>query len=162
MSVRQQMRMASVYYQGMFEVSQYCLPEKVVRQEDIVNTSCTSVLWVRIKEFMSPTAVACSEMVYQHQKYSKGDLVVMELIDGIEELKVGVVEAIVAKEDGVFLVLRTYEAVKHKLCYYESYIIGSDYVITDIRSLVDRKPLKKHGTDLKFQFVLHHYLSHDQ
>ena len=155
------MRMASVYYRGMFETKQYCLPDKVLTREEIVSP-CSTILMARVREFMSPKDVTCKEIVYEHHKYTHGDVVIVELLDGVDELKVGVISAIVVKDSGGFLMLRVYDAVKRCFGYYESVSIGGDYVFTAIETLVDRKTLKKHGTDTKFQFVLHHHVSHDQ
>ena len=155
------MRMASVYYRGMFETRPYCLPDKVFTRDEIVSPFST-ILMARVKEFMCQGDVTCKEIVYEHHKYTQEDVVVVELLDGVDELKVGVVAAIVVKDSDVFLMLRVYNAVKPSLDYYESVTIGDDYVYTAIRALADRKALKKHGTDVKFQFVFHHHVSHDQ
>ena len=67
-SVRQQMRMASVYYQGMFETSNFILPDKVFYKKDLEHIS---VFWTKVKEFMSTSDLVCNEIVVSSQKYKK-------------------------------------------------------------------------------------------
>ena len=152
-SVRQQMRMASVYYRGMFETVEFTLPDKVFARNDLPQE-----LW-RVTEFMNDEDLACSEIVANHQKYEKGNLVVMEVIEDEEEVKVGAIETIVVKKSEVYLVMKTYNAVKMDLGYYQTVGIGVELVFIDVKNLADFKPLIKHGTTLNFAFVLHHHLS---
>ena len=69
---------------------------------------------------MGTRDLTCSEIVSNHQKYRRNDLVVLEVIDGLEEVKVGVIGAIVVKNNDVFLGMRTYLTIKHSFGYYES------------------------------------------
>ena len=153
--------MASTYYRGMFETKLFTLPDKVLYWQDI-QTSSNSHVWEKVKDFMSTRDLACSEIVSNNQKYRKNDLVVLEVIDGLEELKVGVIEAIVVKNNDVFLGMRTYLALKNSFGYYESVSMNVDLTFTKTKNLADFKPLVKHGTTMKFQFVLHHHISHSQ
>ena len=158
-SVRQQMRMASVYYKGMFETNQFTLPEKVSYKQDLLDE--ISPLWIKVREFMRGNDLVCSEIVAYHQNYKKGDLVVLEVLEGGEELRVGLIEIIVVKKLKVFFMLRTYIAAKQLPGYFQSVDIGVDSIFTPAQSVVDYKPLIMHGTVIKFQFVLHHHLSCD-
>ena len=155
------MRMASTFYRGMFETKLFTLPDKVLYWKDI-QTPSNSHVWEKVKEFMSIRDLACSEIVSNNQKYRRNDLVVLEVIEGLEELKVGVVEAIVVKNDSVFLGMRTYVAIKHPFGYYESVRMNVELTFTETKNLADFKPLVKHGTTMKFQFVLHHHISYSQ
>ena len=157
-SVRQMMRMASVYYQGMFETSQFTLPEKVWYKSDLNDTS---MKWDKIKELMSTNDLVCNEIVTNHQKYINGDIVVLEVLDGGYESKVGVIETVLVKKDKVYFVVKIYSAVKHPLGYFQSETIGVEAVITEAKNIRDFKPLIRHGTTLKFQFISHHHISHD-
>ena len=157
-SVRQMMRMASVYYRGMFETSNFTLPEKVWYKNDLNNSS---LKWDKIKEFMSTNDLVCSEIVTNHQKYANGDIVVLEVLDGGYELKVGVIETVLVKKNKVFFVVKIYKAAKHPLGYFQSETIGVETVFTEAKNIKDFKPLIRHGTTLKFQFVTHHHISYD-
>ena len=155
-SVRQQMRMASVYYRGMFETNEFTLPEKVFAKNDLPQG-----LW-RVTQFMNDEDLACSEIVANHQKYEKGNIVVVEVIEDDGEIRVGAIETIVVKKKEVFLVIRTYNAVRMDLGYYKTVGMGVEHVFLDVKNLADFKPLIMHGTTLSFAFVLHHHLSYSQ
>ena len=159
-TVQQQMRMASIYYRGMFDTSPHTLPEKVQYKKDLKSTP-ENLMLMKVGQFMGPRDLVCNEIVLNHQKYRKEDLVVLEVSDGIEDLIVGVIGAIIVKNNKVFFVVRSYKAVKHALGYYESVQIGVDYQFVEAKNLADFKPLHKHGTSMKFQFVLHHHISHN-
>ena len=159
-TVQQQMRMASIYYRGMFDTSPHTLPEKVLYKKDLESTPENPML-VKVREFIGPGDLVCNEIALNHQKYRKEDLVVLKVNDGIEDLTVGVIGAVVVKNNRVFLALRDYKAVKHSLGYYETVQIGVDYQFVEAKNLADFKPLQKHGTSMKFQFVLHHHISHN-
>ena len=85
-TVRQQMRMASIFYRGMFETKLFTLPDNVLYWKDI-QTSSNSHVWEKVKDFMSTRDLACSEIVSNHQKYRRNDLVVLEVIDGLVKLE---------------------------------------------------------------------------
>ena len=154
------MRMSSIYYRGMFETMPYILPDKALSWNEL-KTVANNTMVAKVREFMSTNDLACSEIVTNHQKYSKDDLVVLEVIEGIEDLRVGVIKSIVVKDNKVFFVVRAYEAVKHAVGYYETVKLSVDYSFVEAKNLADYKTLYRHGTDTKFQFVLHHHISHD-
>jgi hypothetical protein len=155
-SVRQQMRMASIYYRGMFETKKFTLPEKVKYKNDL---QPASAMWIEIKEVMGASDLVCTEIIASHQKYKKGDLVVTEVVDGGEKLKVGLIEVILVRNSEVSLVLRNFVAAKQFLGYYESETNETGYTFTEIKLLADYKPLVMRGTVSKFQFVIHHHIS---
>ena len=138
----------------------FTIPEKVASKKDL-SGNCSDLLWQKVKEFMDSKDLICSEIVTNEQKYQKGDIVVVEVRENGDELRVGVIETIVIKKESVFLVLRTFIATKEYLGFFQSVSMAVEHCITDVKSLVDSKPLIRHGTDLRFQFVLHHNLSFD-
>ena len=156
-SVRQQMRMASVYYTGMFATKDFTVPEKAVTKNELPQT--VSGLWDRVRDFMSNDDLLCSEIFVKQQKYEKGDLVVLEVKEGCEVMEVGLIEVIVVKKNRIFFVMRTYEALKQSLGYFLTHGLNVDISIQEVHVLADSKPLIKHGTTVQFQFVLHHHLS---
>ena len=152
--------MASVYYKGMFEMCDFTIPVKAASKKDLSGNS-SDLLWQKVKEFMDSKDLVCSEIVTSEQQYQKGDMVVVEVRENGDELKVGVIETIVIKKEKVFLVLRTFLASKEYLGFFQSVSMAVEHCFTDVKSLADSKPLIRHGTDLRFQFVLHHNLSFD-
>ena len=152
-SVRQQMRMASVYYRGMFEIKKFILPEKVLYKKDL-QSDCNE-----IQQVMSSSDLVCTEIVVRHQKYKKGDLIVIKVIDGGEKVVVGLIDLIMIKNSDVIFVVKTFLAEKQYLGYYESTRNKHDMVFCKYERLADYKPLFMRGTVSKFQFVLHHHIS---
>ena len=157
-SVRQQMRMASVYYRGMFETRKFIPPQNALYKGDIT-TDSGELLWVKVAEFMNNDDLVCDDVIFMEQKYQKNDLVVLQVLEDGDFLRVGLIVKIVIKRGHVFFVLRKFDAVKEKLGYYQSLPAVVEYSFAEAGSLVDPKPLIRHGTDLKFQFVLHHNVS---
>merc|ERR1712129_58897 len=156
LSYRQQMRMASVYYNGMFQTRKFLIPDNAIYKKDLQQTDSFSV---KLSEFLCDTDVICGEIVTNHINYKNGDLVVTNLIDGLLEVKIGLIEAIIVKNKIVWFVTRKYLAVKQSLGYYETEDVDTEPTFTKAENLVDKKPLIKRGTVTKFQFVLHHNIS---
>ena len=156
LSFRQQMRMASVYYRGMFQTHKFIIPEKAIYKKDF---QTKDRFWVKLREFLGEDDIVCGEIVNNHQKYKNGDIVVTNLVNGVLEVKVGLIEAIVVKNNSVWLVTRKFSASRQPLGYFESEVVETESTFTEADKLVDKKPLIKHGTASKFQFVLHHHIS---
>ena len=157
-SNRHQMRMASIYYRGMFETKQFILPEKTSKKEDIQKKGD---FWDKIKEFMGDDDLLCNEIIVNDQKYETGDLTVMEILNGGNALKVGLLKLILVREAKVFFINKQYFAVKNYLGYYETNYVETEAVLKNSSTLADFKPLIMRGTPSKFLFVLHHHVSFD-
>ena len=154
---RQQMRMSSVYFEGMFETEKCKLPEKVSYKEDIPDDT---EFQKNLKEFMGLSDLICEEIEIHNQGYKKGELVVIEAIDN-HTLKVGIVLSILVKSSRVYFVVKRYEAKRNSLEYFSSEKQLEDVSFIDAERLHDYKPLKMIGTQRKFVFSLHHHISFD-
>jgi hypothetical protein len=150
------MRMASVYYKGMFQTQTFLIPEKAIYKKDLQQKDR---FWVKLKEFLGETDVVCREIETNNHKYKNGDVVVTKLVDGVLELEVGLIEAIVVKNNSVWFVTRKYLAARRPLGYFETEVVDTESTFIEAEKLVDKKPLIKHGTVTKFQFILHHHIS---
>lgn len=148
---RQQLRMASVYFQGMFETEKYRLPEKVFYKGDIAeNTEFETSL----REFMGPSDIICNEIEVRNVSCKKGQAVVIEAIDRYK-LKVGVIMTILVKTSGIYLVTKRCEAQRNNLEYFTSVSELDQVSFVNARRLQDYKPLQIRGTHKKFVFPLH-------
>ena len=152
---RQQMRAASVFYRGMFNFSQFSLPETVVFKKDIIENSA---FHSNLKNFMGDDDVICSEIFVNNQKYKNGDLLVLEVFD-CDNISVGILQTIMVKNGKVFFVSKKYSASRNWLRYFESKSPEVPVVFTESDKIADYKPLIKRGTTQKFLFVMHHHVS---
>ena len=152
---RQQMRSASVFYQGMFNCTRFSLSGPVTVKNDIKDTSQFNT---ELKAFMGNDGVICSEVFVNNQTYKTSDLLVLHVTD-YDNITAGVIQAILVKNCKVFFVLKTYECARTWLQYFESQKQYNTCVFKESSKLSDFKPLTKRGTEGKFIFVLHHNLS---
>ena len=154
-SVRQQMRMASVYYNGMFEPD-LKLPDKVKTRAGLVEDS---VFNSTLRGFMDEDDIVCAEVDLKCQKYRSGDILVLEAFDR-DHLKVGVIQTILVRDTEVYFVVIRYTAKRHKLGYFVTdSVVNQESYLHKASRLADYKPLIMHGTLTKFKFALHHYVS---
>ena len=158
LSIRQQMRMASVFYGGIFDTYSVHLPDKVTMKIDLPEGT---EFYDKLSEFMAPGDLICSEVILNSQQYRNGDIIITEVLDR-NALKVGVVQAILVKSDKLFFVIRKYEAFRNKLNYYVTESADQTSSFFNPCNMIDYKPLVKYGTDTKFKFYLHHYISFSQ
>ena len=109
------------------------------------------VYWIKVLSFF------IKEIIFKNQKYETEDVVILE--NGSEILKIGLIQAIIFKDDDVYFLVYRYTAIRTVLGFYET--TGFDNKLFFIRAdkLADSKPLIMHGVVLKFKFSLHHYLS---
>ena len=150
------MRMASVYYQGMFDTKRFRLPDRVTYKKDLHQKS---QFWAKLKEFMNDGDVVCDEIFVNGHKYQKGDLVVNQVLDGGDTLKIGVIKMILLRCNDVFFVNTQYVARKDKMGYFDSSYVDTEFLFSNSSTLADSKPLIMRGTLAKFVFVLHHHIS---
>ena len=142
--------MASVYYEGMFEMKKFTIPEKAFYKKDILQKG---QFWSNLRSFLGTEDVVCNQIICDHHLYKKGELVVINLEDGDDTLEVGIIEAIVVKEGKVFLVTRRVTAVRQCFGFYESETVATESTFTEVERLLMR------GTVSKFIFVCHHHIS---
>lgn len=72
------------FYQGMFDSRELKLPDHVSYKKDI---NQKGQFWAKLKEFMNDGDIVCEEIFVNAIKYQKGDLLVNQVLDGAETLK---------------------------------------------------------------------------
>ena len=153
-STRQQMRLSSVYYHGMFATTDLLILSKTSYKKSLVeDTSLQSVL-----PFMSDTDFLCSVVEFRSQVYKSGDLVVLE-ISGQDEIKVGLIVSILVRKESVLLVTREFSATRNYLHFFQAQSDELTMTLNKADQLVDYKPLLNHGTPSQVFFCLHHHIS---
>jgi hypothetical protein len=155
-SVRQQLRMASVYYNGMFEPEAYILPSKVTLKKEIPDDT---EFHRSLKEFMKEEDIICNDIIVNSQQYVNGDIVVLDVEDN-DTLKVGLVQSILVQSEKVYFVTKRFCAKRNSLGYFVTEDQGEERSsFVNSSHLKDYKPLIQHGTITKFKFSLHHHIS---
>jgi hypothetical protein len=157
-SERQQMRMASIFYEGMYSNCQFVVPEQASYKKDL---NLKTPFLVKLNEFMTRDDHICSDIQVDGIKYQTGALLVTEVLDGGDSLKVGLLKIVLIKDGKVFFVVKQFVAEKKHLGYYESKHVDTEFLFRNADTLADSKPLIMRGTETKFQFVLHHHISFD-
>ena len=147
--------MASVYYGGMFDTASIHLPDKVTRKEDL---SSGTEFNNKLIEFMTSADLVCGELILNSQQYKNGDVVVTNVKDR-DVITVGVIQTILVRGNKVYFVTRKYEAVRNQLNFFVTDSVEPYSSFVNSIDLVDYKPLIRYGTDQKFKFYLHHYVS---
>ena len=124
--------------------------EKAIYRKDLkINTT----FWCQLREFIDDLDIVCGEIITNHQLYKKGDIVVLEILQDDDSLKIGLIETIVVKGNKVVVVTRNHVAVRQALGYFETVTSENVSCFTEVDNIVDGKPLILHGTEKKFQFV---------
>ena len=155
LAIRQQMRMASVFYGGFFDTADFHLPDKVTKKNHISNETEFNNL---LREFMAPSDVISDQIILKSQEYKTGDIIVIRAI-GKDELKVGVIQTILVKINKVSFVSKTFDAARNKLNYFVTTSADPSPSFINPLHMADYKPLIRYGTDAKFKFYLHHHIS---
>lgn len=150
LSIRQQMRMASQYYGGLFDTDSVRVTGSVTTKEDAQELGA---------EFMCPGDVLCSKLVFHSQEYKTSDLVVVKARDS-NFLEVGIIQTIVVKPRKVIFVLKIFEAERNRYKFFVSKAASERPMSLDPLDLADFKPLVRYGTGQKFKFYLHHHISY--
>ena len=173
-ATRQQMRMASVYYQvfygtkicclkhivqGMFETLPYNLPDKVYNKADLKKNLSK---WPQAQSALLSTDEICEEISSNGTQYKKGDLIVKRIITGGFKILVGHIKLILVRDSEVIFLCFECIAEKHDLGYYRGKFDDfSSMSLVKCSELADVKPLIMRGTSDAFIFVLHHFISHE-
>ena len=155
-SVRQQLRKASTFYNGMFETATIKPHEKVVMKREIPDDTEFNR---NLKQFMSDKDFICNEAFIEGSTYKNGDLIVLD-VDGRNFVKVGLIQTILLKSVLVYFVVQRYEAQRVNLGYFITQDKEEQQsAFVSASRLIDHKPLIMHGTVKKFKFALHHHIS---
>ena len=159
LSERQALRMASVYYRGMYSNEEHLIQGKCRRRSDISKMNISS-LQMKLLDFLrNEDDVVCEEIVFGGQKYKRDDLVVISAMPDL--LTVGIIQEVVVKEGKVFFLVFEYEALRDQERRYFVTCSKNDENLNIIEgnSICDYKPLNYHGTLSFFKFNLHHTIS---
>ena len=92
---RQQMRQASVYYQGMFQ-EEIILPIGAKHKFELISVSAANPLMSEIINFMDNNSLLCEEINICNQIYKLDDVIVMKAVC-TDYLEVGLIERILYK-----------------------------------------------------------------
>ena len=154
---RQQRRLASVYYRGMFTAEKFELPTRVARKKDFpTNTEFQK----QIHENMGYNDIICDKIMANQQDYKVEDVVVL-LVKDRYNIEVGLIKTIMVKKKKIYFFCEKFEATRNSLEYFVTGVKSDSLQCIDLDTLADFKPLIKRGTSQKFKFVLHHNVSFD-
>ena len=153
---RQQMRSASVYYNGMFNVTLFKLPEVMFYKRDIKdNTDFHN----KLKNFMGDSDMICNNIFVNNQEYKNDDLIIIDITD-CDNVEVGLIKTILVKENNVYFVIKRFKAIRNWLQYFVSEKpVDNICEFVESSNMADFKPLIKRGTEDAFIFVFHHHPS---
>ena len=156
LSERQQMRMASVHYNGMFDWGEIILPEQNVMMLKDVDSEIP--LNREILKVMGENDILVNKVAYNGQQYETGDLISLDVMD-CDTLEAGLIKSILVKNDQIYFMCRPFVCSRTWLQYFEG-TSGLELLrCVDIKNLPDFKPLLMRGTETKFNFFLHHRIS---
>ena len=100
--------------------------------------------------------VFSDSVVVKGTKYEKENIVVMKVLSQ-ELIKVGVIKAVVAREETLLFVVSVHDCVRHRFRFFEALPLDQALLI-NFTSLEDYKPLIQRGKAECFKFFLHHHL----
>ena len=152
------MRSVSVFYDGMFNFSNFELPEIVFSKIEIKEES---QFHSHLKGAMGSNDLVCASIIVNNQSYKNGDVVVVGIEDS-DNLVVGLIKSVLVKDNKVHFVIQRYIASRHWLGYFSCKKPGDDICeFVESTKIKDFKPLIMRGTVQQFLFTLHHHVSFD-
>ena len=160
-SSRHQLRMCSVYYNGMYNGSLYTVPTKIVKKDELSDSD----LDMELQTFLcSEGDFLCKEIVYKCRKFVVGDVIVIDR-DDLIVIDVGLVKAILVSRGSLSVIVRRYKAVM--IGQLPLYLCSSDrndfthkgLVSVSMGDVIDYYPLMKRGTEDQFVIIMHHHVS---
>ena len=116
LATRQQLRLCSVYYHGMFQTVDLVLSDKVTYRS---NMKGSSDLEKSILPYMKEHDFLCQDLSYRNQNYKVGDLVVLQTYSQ-DELKVGLLLSMLIRDDSVMFVVKEYIARRNWLRLFKA------------------------------------------
>ena len=154
-STRQQLRLSSIYYHGMFPNNEMIISGKSTYKKELKLSGENEKF---VFTHMCDGDFLCSEIEFRSQQYRPGQLVVLEVVSP-DQLKMGLILSILVKENSAYLVVKYFFSERTELCYFKADILNAPLNIYDIKDLADYKPLVNHGSATEMFFTLHHGLS---
>ena len=155
LSTRQQMRLCSVYYHGMFETSDLIVSSKATYKSSLQGNT---ELEESILPFMENQDFLCSKVEFRSQQYESNQLVLLKVYNP-DEVKVGLILSILVKEKSAYFITKQFVAKRNSLRYFQAKSVDPVLALSDVTKLADFKPLVNQGTTTKIFFCLHHHAS---
>lgn len=153
-SNRQQLRMASTYYHGMFPEEEFSLPVLVKKRADLSDSDFDGSL----RAFVGEEDLLCNEITWRERTYKVGTVVVITRKD-LLEIRVGVIKSVLMKNGEVYLLVRRAILIQNSSKVFETDKVEDNLVFVNIKSLQDTYPLFKRGSDEKYFVIPHHHIS---
>ena len=155
---RQQMRQASIYYEGMFN-DEIMLPIGAKQKFELNGVSTVNPLISEVINFMDNNSLLCEEINVCNQMYKVDDIIVLKAVC-TDFIEVGLIEKILYKEKNVYFVVYKYVAKRNEnYNFFETLEFVNTLHFIRYDNVADYKPLVKYGVVQKFRFVLHHHIS---
>ena len=151
---RQQLRMASIYYHGMYSAEDLVLPEKLFKKSQLPETEFTR----NLISFMERDDLACKSVTWRDRLYQTDDLVVLNRVDSFI-LSVSVIRSFVIKGKESFILVRRARMRQHSFKFFQSCFIDDVLVLVNIVQLQDTYPLFLRGNESSFYAIPHHHIS---
>ena len=153
-SNRQQLRMASTLYHGIYPKEEFSLPVLVQKRSDLSDSD----LEANLKAFVGEEDLVCIQIVWRERTYREGLIVVISRKDLIE-MKVGVIKTVLVKRGEVYLLVRRATVIQNSFKVFETDTVEDNLVFVNIKHLQDTYPLFKRGSDEKYFVIPHHHIS---
>ena len=154
-STRQQLRMASIYYHGMFPTNEFVLPSNVRKKSDL----CSSVSDRLVSSLMEDGDLMCKEIVWKDRIYQDGCVVVIERKD-LLEMTVGIIKCILIRGNNeVLFIVKRAQLVQTYLKSFKSKTVDEGLSLVRAVDLKDTYPLMKRGFGSGFYILPHHHVS---
>ena len=153
LSTRQQMRLCSVYYHGMFETSDLIVSSKATYKSSLQGNT---ELEESILPFMENRDFLCSKVEFRSQQYESNQLVLLKVYNP-DEVKVGLILSILVKEKSAYFITKQFVANRNSLRYFQAKSVDPVLALSDVTKLADFKPLVNQGTTTQIFFCLHHH-----
>ena len=154
-SHRQQMRLCSTYYNGMFSVKEYKFPDVLKLRSELSGSEADQ----NIGQFMTYAGdLVCTEIEFRCRIYKEGDLVVIRRTD-LLEMELGLVKGFLLRKGEIHVIARSCMVNQNYLRVFESSFISNALMMIKIKNLQDHYPLLRRGTEVKFVVLQHHHVS---
>ena len=153
-SVRQQLRMASTYYNGMFSDEEFRLPVLIYRKGDLSNAEEDT----NLKNSLNESDIVCMEIFWNDRCFKEGTVIIIDRKDKLE-MTVGLVKCIVVRKNIVYFVVRRSKMALTPLKFFKSTVVEDKFTYVAASRICDLYPLKKYGSDRSFYIILHHHIS---
>ena len=152
---RQQMRMCSIYYRGMYGLMDFKLPDSPFSKEDLGN----SLIEMKIRSLMSGAKdLVTYQIEYNGRLYKVNDLIILNRED-YAEIQVGMIKGFLIRKKTIYVIVLNYTAVQNYLGVFESSMKSENLKLVNFKTLEDTYPLFRRGTENKFLLILHHFVS---